>query len=120
MPDHAPLKTTGVFDPNDYPAEMDKPGSFESLAYLNRLDQLLEEIDREKAEAETDARPVSPEIVPPPVPEAVPEPAPEAAPEIVPEPVPESAPSAPRNAPPKKPAKGAPKKNGKAAPKGKK
>ena len=123
LPDHAPLKTTGVFDPNDYPAEMDKPGSFESLAYLNRLDQLLEEIDREKAEGEAEARPLSPEIVPQPIPEPVPEVVPtaqEAIPEIVPEPAPKAAPGASRKAAQKKSAKGAPKKNGKAAPKGKK
>lgn len=45
VPTGVPLATTGVFDPNDYPAEQDKPGSFESLAYLERLDKLLEETD---------------------------------------------------------------------------
>ena len=43
--DHVLLATTGVFDPADYPAEKDRPSSFESLAYLEQLDRLLEQTD---------------------------------------------------------------------------
>ncbi|MBQ1410096.1 MAG: YfhO family protein [Oscillospiraceae bacterium] len=46
-----PLATTGRFDPYEFPAELEKPGSFESLAYLEQLDRLLEEIDQEQNEA---------------------------------------------------------------------
>ena len=42
------LATTGVFDPYEYPTELEKPGSFESLAYLEKLDQLLEELGPEE------------------------------------------------------------------------
>lgn len=42
---HVLLATTGMFDPNDYPPELDRPSSFESLAYLEQLDCLLEQND---------------------------------------------------------------------------
>ena len=37
------LSTTGVFDPGKLPPE--EPGSFDTLAYLERLDKLLEDMD---------------------------------------------------------------------------
>ncbi len=37
------LATTGMFDPSDYPPEMDQPSSFDALAYLEQLDRLLEQ-----------------------------------------------------------------------------
>ncbi len=43
--DHVLLATTGVFNPADYPPEKDRPSSFESLAYLEQLDRLLEQTD---------------------------------------------------------------------------
>ena len=39
------LATTGVFDPNRLPPEDKEPGSFDTLAYLERLDRLLEQTD---------------------------------------------------------------------------
>ena len=47
-----PLATTGVFDPYDFPAELEKPGSFETLAYLEELDRLLEETAPEEEAGE--------------------------------------------------------------------
>ena len=53
--EHQPLATTGVFDPYDFPAELEKPGSFETLAYLDKLDRLLEEITPPEETEETAA-----------------------------------------------------------------
>ncbi len=39
------LSTTGVFDPSALPPESDNPGSFDTLAYLERLDRLLEQTE---------------------------------------------------------------------------
>lgn len=58
---HQPLATTGVFDPYEFPAELEKPGSFESLAYLEKLDQLLEEFTPENGDEETPAADASAE-----------------------------------------------------------